>query len=209
MCVISFLLPLSVFSISCFYLLSCRNGSWRQNQHILWDSRISCSWGSNRHILHQSCWLVGSWCAHLRDVGWRGVCVCAIFYYIVFKSFFFFFWLKHKSNKIYWSSPQSVIFFSVFLFVFQYKHLNILKSTYICRYSVKILSLIFWGIIFWCIICVCPVTVPRWWWGGGDRQHCKWWSTLPKIPLHRGHWYHETGKTLIFSQSCSLIGCVC
>lgn len=137
MCVISFLLPLSVFSISCFYLLSCRNGSWRQNQHILWDSRISCSWGSNRHILHQSCWLVGSWCAHLRDVGWRGVCLCNILLYCFqgFFLFFFFDWTINltKSTEVH---HKVWFFFSVFLFVFQYKHLNILKSTYICRYKV-------------------------------------------------------------------------
>ncbi len=85
---------------------------------------------------YQSCGLVGSWCAHFTRC-WleRCVCVCAILYYIVFQYFFFLEWSISLTKST--EAHHKVWFVSVFSFVFQYKHRNILKSTYICRCSVK------------------------------------------------------------------------
>lgn len=45
-----------------------------------------------------------------------------------------------------------------------------------------------WGLFF------CVVSIPRGRRGGGVWQHCEWWSPLPTLLVHWGHWNHEAGK---------------
>lgn len=59
-----------------------------------------------------------------------------------------------------------------------------------------------WGVFcFHCWSCaelsilfVCVVSVPWGRWRGGVRQHRKWWSALPALPVQWGHWHHKKGN---------------
>lgn len=56
---------------SCFCLFP-RYGFRGPDQYVLWDSRVSGSRGSNRHVVHAGRGLVGTRSAYIRDVGGRG-----------------------------------------------------------------------------------------------------------------------------------------
>lgn len=49
-----------------------RYGFWGPDQYVLWDSRVSGSRGSNRHVVHAGRGLVGTRSAYIRDAGGRG-----------------------------------------------------------------------------------------------------------------------------------------
>lgn len=54
------------------FCLFLRYGFWGPDQYVLWDSRVSGSRGSNRHVVHAGRGLVGTRSAYIRDVGGRG-----------------------------------------------------------------------------------------------------------------------------------------
>ncbi len=53
-------------------LLLPRHGLWGQDQYFLWDPWVFGPGGADRHIVHQSSWLVGAWGAYLWDAGRGG-----------------------------------------------------------------------------------------------------------------------------------------
>lgn len=56
---------------TCFCLF-LRDGFWGPDQYVLWDSRVSGSRGSNRHVVHAGRGLVGTRSAYIWNVGGRG-----------------------------------------------------------------------------------------------------------------------------------------
>lgn len=64
--------PHTFFTLSTCVSVFLRHGIWRQDQHVLWDSRVFGPGGAHRHVVHQSSRLVGARGAHLWDVGGRG-----------------------------------------------------------------------------------------------------------------------------------------
>lgn len=72
------------------------------HRHILWDTWIPGSWGPHRNVLHTCCWLVGTWCSDIWDVGWGGKFQSFIpfFFFLLFFVAFLSFWFNLFTNFI-------------------------------------------------------------------------------------------------------------